>query len=39
LKFLMVISELIQVELLLQQMQERFQTISDQVLSRNILFD
>jgi hypothetical protein len=35
----MVISELIQVELLLQQMQERFQTISDQVLSRNILFD
>merc|ERR1712071_462002 len=25
------------VELLLQQMQERFQTISDQVLSRNIL--
>nr|CAH0098170.1 unnamed protein product [Daphnia galeata] len=27
------------VELLLQQMQERFQTISDQVLSRNILFD
>ena len=27
-----------QVELLLQQMQERFQGISDQVLSRNILF-
>jgi len=26
------------VELLLQQMQERFQGISDQVLSRNILF-
>ncbi|KAK4009330.1 hypothetical protein OUZ56_018447 [Daphnia magna] len=26
------------VELLLQQMQERFQNISDQVLSRNILF-
>jgi len=26
------------VELLLQQMQERFQTISDQVLTRNILF-
>lgn len=28
----------LQVELLLQQMQERFQNISDQVLSRNILF-